>query len=119
MKPEIAAASDAVGLDPATASGGVRFRDVWFRYPSKAAELAVEGTVDGDGTASRQFALEGLDFEVKPGQLVALVGPSGAGKTTTTYLIPACTTSTPARSRSTAWTFGRSSWRRSGRSSGS
>ena len=37
---------------------------------------------------ARPFALEGLDFEVRPGQLVALVGPSGAGKTTTTYLIP-------------------------------
>jgi ATP-binding cassette subfamily B protein len=34
------------------------------------------------------FALEEIDFEVKPGQLVALVGPSGAGKTTTTYLVP-------------------------------
>jgi ATP-binding cassette subfamily B protein len=88
MKPEIADAPDAVALDPNVASGGVRFRNVWFRYPSKAAELAVEGTVDGDGSAPRQFALESLDFEVKPGQLVALVGPSGAGKTTTTYLIP-------------------------------
>jgi len=34
------------------------------------------------------FALEEIDFEVLPGQLVALVGPSGSGKTTTTYLIP-------------------------------
>ena len=34
------------------------------------------------------FRLEDIDFEVEPGQLVALVGPSGAGKTTTTYLVP-------------------------------
>jgi ATP-binding cassette subfamily B protein len=34
------------------------------------------------------FALEGIDFEALPGQLVALVGPSGAGKTTTAYLVP-------------------------------
>jgi ATP-binding cassette subfamily B protein len=37
---------------------------------------------------AREAALEGLSFTVKAGQLVALVGPSGAGKTTLTYLIP-------------------------------
>ncbi|OGO55295.1 MAG: ABC transporter [Chloroflexi bacterium RBG_16_72_14] len=34
------------------------------------------------------FGLEAISFEASPGELVALVGPSGAGKTTTTYLIP-------------------------------
>ncbi|MCI0554390.1 MAG: ABC transporter ATP-binding protein/permease [Anaerolineae bacterium] len=37
---------------------------------------------------AREVALEGVSFSARPGQLVALVGPSGAGKTTMTYLIP-------------------------------
>jgi ATP-binding cassette subfamily B protein len=37
---------------------------------------------------AREAALESVSFRAAPGQLVALVGPSGAGKTTLTYLIP-------------------------------
>jgi ATP-binding cassette subfamily B protein len=37
---------------------------------------------------TRSFALEGIDFTADPGKLVALVGASGSGKTSTTYLIP-------------------------------
>jgi ATP-binding cassette subfamily B protein len=37
---------------------------------------------------AESWALRDLNFEIKPGQLAALVGPSGAGKTTVTYLLP-------------------------------
>jgi ATP-binding cassette subfamily B protein len=45
------------------------------------------GTV-GSESQARDIALENISFIANPGQLIALVGPSGAGKTTTTYLIP-------------------------------
>jgi ATP-binding cassette subfamily B protein len=45
-----------------------------------------EGDVMHD--QARELALEHINFAVKPGELTALVGPSGAGKTTITYLIP-------------------------------
>jgi ATP-binding cassette subfamily B protein len=43
---------------------------------------------DEVGEAVPRWALEDVSFVIEPGQLVALVGPSGAGKTTTTYLLP-------------------------------
>ena len=69
--PDIVDAPDAVDL-PVTSSGGrVALREVYFRYPGVP-----------------QDALAGVNFKADPGQLVALVGPSGAGKTTISYLIP-------------------------------
>lgn len=53
--------------------GEIEFRDVSFRYPSSAEE--------GDPV------LEKVSFKVKPGQTVALVGQTGAGKTTLVKLI--------------------------------
>jgi ATP-binding cassette subfamily B protein len=91
MEPEIRDAPDAVDLDPATLRGDVRFRDVTFRYPSPPPSHPVEGNGEGPAVlpaSIRPFGLTEIDFEALPGQLVALVGPSGAGKTTTTYLIP-------------------------------
>jgi ATP-binding cassette subfamily B protein len=57
------------------------------RTGSTADDNDVEEPVAGRSQA-RLDALENVSFVVKPGQLAALVGPSGAGKTTLTYLIP-------------------------------
>lgn len=55
------------------------------RRDENAASL--DGETDSPSQA-RDVALEGISFVAGTGQLIALVGPSGAGKTTTTYLIP-------------------------------
>ncbi len=52
-------------------------------------ETAIMAEPDEEGSSqARSVALEDINFKVNPGELVALVGPSGAGKTTLTYLIP-------------------------------
>jgi ATP-binding cassette subfamily B protein len=92
---EITNAPDAVELDPVGMRGDVRFDDVSFRYPVAIAQLAVEperAEAEAAGlavpTMVQPFGLADVSFSAEPGQLVALVGPSGAGKTTSTYLIP-------------------------------
>jgi ATP-binding cassette subfamily B protein len=69
---ELTDAPDAIELAPDQVRGKVTFRDVSFRYSPDQTEPT----------------LSHVDLEANPGQLVALVGPSGAGKTTLTYLIP-------------------------------
>jgi ATP-binding cassette subfamily B protein len=95
MPHEISDAPDAVTLDPRRTRGEVSFEHVSFAYPVAPAQIevadeAAEAEASGRAvpTALHPFALDDLSFEASPGQLVALVGPSGAGKTTTTYLIP-------------------------------
>jgi ATP-binding cassette subfamily B protein len=51
-------------------------------------EIKHEEAVEEERSQARDSALDDINFIIKPGQLTALVGPSGAGKTTLTYLIP-------------------------------
>jgi ATP-binding cassette subfamily B protein len=77
--------------------GHVRFEDVSFSYlagdrlleQSRAEPIEIEKPEETIGViATRRWALRDLSFEICPGRLAALVGPSGAGKTTITYLLP-------------------------------
>ena len=69
IESDVAESPSAVAL-PTPARGHVAFHDVGFQYMPK------------------RWALRGITFAAEPGQLVALVGPTGAGKTTATYLVP-------------------------------
>ena len=72
LKQDITDAPDALTLAPAQMRGSVAFERVSFRYDESQPAPT----------------LADITFEAAPGQLVALVGHSGAGKTTLTYLIP-------------------------------
>lgn len=92
--------------------GHVRFENVFFSYDALDTAMGLEDverfgrkegglivTKSGDRLTStnhnsplesteKSQVLQAIDFEMLPGQLTALVGPSGAGKTTITYLVP-------------------------------
>ncbi|WP_092095846.1 ABC transporter ATP-binding protein [Curtobacterium sp. UNCCL20] len=72
LKPAITDSPTARPVDESRV-GHVAFDDVTFTYP--------------DGEADKP-TLRGVSFELQPGQFAAFVGPSGAGKTTVSYLVP-------------------------------
>ena len=81
-------APDAVPIEAPL--GRIEFRDVHFRYPRanevSLASLEMGGAFEEETTSGE--VLHGVDFVAEPGMTVALVGPSGAGKTTMSNLIP-------------------------------
>ena len=72
MPHDIADRPNALTLSPETVRGEVEMDHVTFHYRPD----------------TERPALDDISFDVQPGQLTALVGPSGAGKTTITYLVP-------------------------------
>ncbi len=88
LKPLIRDAEDARELPEGAAS--IAFRDVEFRYPgAEAVSLAsLEDLARPDRGDDGRTVLHEVSFTVEPGELVALVGHSGSGKTTTANLVP-------------------------------
>jgi ATP-binding cassette subfamily B protein len=106
---EIEEKQNAVNL--ASMTGEIRFEHVWFEYNDQPvdtlsnvhrygqeSEVRTGISQEDEGpdleeageqtSQARKIALRDIDFVIPAGQLTALVGPSGAGKTTLTYLIP-------------------------------
>jgi ATP-binding cassette subfamily B protein len=111
MPHDIVDAPDARVVPASEIKGDVQLKNVYFRYdrasfgpmtepmqrPPATTPAAAGPIANGHGPDEadpvpneirRDWAIEDVSFEVKPGQLAAIVGPSGAGKTTISYLIP-------------------------------
>jgi ATP-binding cassette subfamily B protein len=87
LEPAVRDAADAVAL-PADAAATLEFDHVRFAYPTAAetslASLESVAVLDNSPSTT---VLRDVSFRAQPGELVALVGPSGAGKTTISQLV--------------------------------
>jgi len=86
LEPLVQEAANPIALQQHPLS--VEFEGVGFRYPSadEVSLASLETVASGDRRAG-ESVLHDVTFAIRPGELVALVGPSGAGKTTITSLV--------------------------------
>ena len=87
LEPMVKDRSGAIALK--SSKGKIEFKNVDFSYPNaQEISLASLESVAKAETVTSGIVLKGLTFTVEPGTTTALVGPSGAGKTTISALIP-------------------------------
>ncbi len=81
----------ADAIDPGEIRGKITLEDVWFSYGEDKRLALAHGESNGDGPKADSdedgWAMRAVDLEILPGQTVALVGETGAGKSTLAKLI--------------------------------
>jgi ATP-binding cassette subfamily B protein len=91
LEPLITERATAFPLPGAGGAPGVEVEGVWFRYPAadQVSLASLESVaLPAPERPSDAWVLRDVTFQVPAGKLTALVGPSGAGKTTITHLVP-------------------------------
>ena len=83
IDPKIKDPDNPVPVDPANFNGEIKYSSVGFKY----SEIAVGDKKTPSNDEAAPFTLDDISFSVSSGGLTALVGPSGAGKTSIGYLL--------------------------------